>query len=137
MYTTVETRDQAIALTTALNLSITQREGVSPIATLTVETANGGLKFCQYPDSFCEFKEIAGEETRSWEYSRCTCGMEAPSEPVSIWEADLVVKFPDVYGRLVHFAMYGNQTFLFLENICQGPLDHEPTCLCLHHHDFS
>jgi hypothetical protein len=111
----------------------------------------GGRRFCQYStpseeggllDSFCEFKEVEVPNGQylapEWEYSRCTCGMDAEgSQSMNIWEADLIVKFPDTHGRLVHFAIKGDQTFLFLESVCQGPLEQEISCRCFHHHDFS
>lgn len=124
---------------------------IRPIATISIQLPMGGRRFCQYQtpseeggllDSFCEFKEVEvvnGQDLEpEWQYSRCTCGMGEPQDSsMNIWEADLVVKFPDTHGRLVHFALQGDQTFLFLESVCQGPLEHEPSCLCLHHHDFS
>lgn len=102
-----------------------------PIASITVQYPDGDRKLCQYPDSFCEFKQIDND----WQYSQCTCQMELPSEPLNIWQADQIFPFPDFYNRPVHFARYGRKTALFVSNICQGFLIEEPSCLCLHHHE--
>jgi hypothetical protein len=119
----------AVANALATGLSIARKE--MPIRYIDVTLQNGArIRWCQYPESFCEFIEVDGE----WDYHRCSCAIDTPQEQINFWETSERFYFPDFYDRDIYFCIHDGQTALFVDGVFQGLLGETEACECLHHH---